>query len=191
MPTLWTETVEDHRREVRRAILDAAWDLVAEHGLTSVTMSQVAERAGIGRATLYKYFPDIATILQAWHERHVADHLEHLAEVRDLHHDPGERLTAVLHAYARIAQQRGHGSSDVVALLHRDEHVDKAQLHLQILIRDLLADAAASGAVRNDVTPDELAIYCVGALGAASSLPSEAAVQRLVEMTLAGVLPSG
>ena len=53
MPKLWTETIEAHRREVRDAILDAAASLVGEHGLLSVTMSQVAELTGIGRATLY------------------------------------------------------------------------------------------------------------------------------------------
>jgi hypothetical protein len=32
---------------------------------------------------LYKYFPDVVAILSGWHERQIADHLEHLAEVRD------------------------------------------------------------------------------------------------------------
>ncbi len=61
VPRLWSETIEDHRREVRAAILDATWALVTERGLTSVTMSQIAEETGIGRATLYKYFPDVET----------------------------------------------------------------------------------------------------------------------------------
>ena len=56
MPKLWDETIDAHRREVRHAILHATGALVAEHGLLSVTMSQIAEQAGIGRATLYKYF---------------------------------------------------------------------------------------------------------------------------------------
>jgi AcrR family transcriptional regulator len=56
MPKLWNETIEAHRREVRDAILDNTAALVAEHGLLSVTMSQIAEETGIGRATLYKYF---------------------------------------------------------------------------------------------------------------------------------------
>jgi len=147
-----------------------------------------ARVVGVG---LSHHDPDVAAILLARHERHVADHLEQLAEVRDRHCDPDERLTAVLHAYARIAQQRGHGSSEVVALLHRDEHMGRAQRHLQNLIRDLLADAAASEDVRNDVTPDELASYCLGALGVASSLRTESAVQRLVEVTLDGLRPRG
>ena len=38
-------------------------------------MSQIAEQTGIGRATLYKYFPDVEAILLAWHERQVTGHL--------------------------------------------------------------------------------------------------------------------
>ncbi len=69
MPKLWNETIEAHSRAVRDAILETTWALVAEHGLRSVTMSQIAEETGIGRATLYKYFPDVEAILLAWHER--------------------------------------------------------------------------------------------------------------------------
>ena len=59
-----------------------------------------AEQTGIGRATLYKYFPDAEAILAAWHERHVAGHLEYLARVRDEARDPSDRLRAVFEAYA-------------------------------------------------------------------------------------------
>ncbi|MGI9077433.1 MAG: TetR/AcrR family transcriptional regulator, partial [Gemmatimonadaceae bacterium] len=55
MPKLWNETIEAHRRAVRDATLNATAALVAEHGLASVTMSQIARETGIGRATLYKY----------------------------------------------------------------------------------------------------------------------------------------
>src|SRR6266581_7444580 len=100
VPKLWNDTIEEHRRAVRDATLDTTAALVAERGLASVTMSQIAERTGIGRATLYKYFPDVEAILVAWHERQVAGHLEHLAEVRDRAGDSGARLKAVLEGYA-------------------------------------------------------------------------------------------
>lgn len=41
----------------RAAILDAARDLLLENGPTAVTHAQVAERAGIGRATVYRHWP--------------------------------------------------------------------------------------------------------------------------------------
>src|SRR5450631_3629775 len=109
MPRLWNETIEAHRREVRGAVLEAAAALVAEHGLRAVTMSEIAEKAGIGRATLYKYFPDVDAIMLAWHQAQITSHLQHLAEVRDRVGDPGRRLEAVLEACSLIARQaRGH-----------------------------------------------------------------------------------
>ena len=189
MPKLWNETIEAHRRAVRDAILETTWTLVAKHGLLSVTMSRIAEETGIGRATLYKYFPDVEAILLAWHERHVIGHLEHLAEHRDQAGDAGERIEAVLEAYALISHRREHHGTELAALVHRDEHVVRAQQQLIDMFRDLLIEAAETGEVRDDVAPDELARYCLHALAAASSLPSKAAVRRLVTVTLAGLRP--
>ena len=190
MPRLWNETLEAHRAAVRDAILETTWALVAEHGLRSVTMSQIAQKTGIGRATLYKYFPDIEAILLAWHERQITGHLEHLAAVRDQAGGAGERLDAELEAYALLSREsRGHHDTEHAAFLHRGEHVARAQQQLRDLIRDLLIEAAKTGEVRDDVAPEELASYCLHALAAAHSLPSEAAIRQLVTVTLAGLRP--
>jgi AcrR family transcriptional regulator len=189
VPRLWNDTIQAHRREVRDAILDTAAVLVAKHGLRSMTMSQIAEEAGIGRATLYKYFSDVEAILLAWHERQIAGHLEHLADVRDqAAGNAGERLGAVLEAYALISHEsHGHHNRELAAFLHRDEQVARAQQQLRNIIRDLLTEGGKTGDLRDDVPPDELAGYCLHALTAASSLPSKAAVRRLVTVTLAGL----
>ena len=188
VPKLWTETIEAHRRAVRDATLDAAAALVAKHGLTSVTMSRIAEETGIGRATLYKYFSDVDEILVAWHDRQVDSHLERLAAVRDRAGAPGRRLEAVLETYALIHYKLrvAHGT-EIAPLLHRQEHIARAQQQLNDFVRDLLAEGAAARDIRDDVTPDELARYCLHALAAASNLPSEDAVRRLVSVTLAGL----
>jgi AcrR family transcriptional regulator len=190
MPKLWNETIEAHRHAVREATLDATAALVTEHGLLSVTMSRIAQETGIGRATLYKYFPDVESILTAWHERQITGHLEHLTAVRDQAGDEGERLEAVLTAYALMTHRRHeHHGTEVAALLHQGKHVARAHQQLRGLISDLLAEGAKAGDLRNDVAPNELADYCLHALGAAGSLPSEAAVRRLVTVTLAGLRP--
>jgi AcrR family transcriptional regulator len=190
VPNLWNETIKAHRAVVRDAILDTTVALVAEHGLRSVTMSRIAEKTGIGRATLYKYFSDVEAILLAWHERQITGHLEYLAEVRDQAGGAGERLEAVLETYALIRHEsHGHHGTELAAFLHRDEQVERAQQQLRNMIRELLTGAAETGDVRDDVAPDELASYCLHALTAASSLPTEAAVRRLVTVTLAGLRP--
>ncbi len=187
MPKLWNDTIEAHRRDVREATLDTTAALVAKHGLRSVTMSQIAEEIGIGRATLYKYFPDVEAILGAWHHRQVAAHLKHLTDVRDQAGSPRERLEAVLEAYALISHEPRN--SEISALVHRGEHFARAQQHLSRLIRDTVVEAVATGDIRDDVAPDELTTYCLHALAAASSLPSKAAIRRLVTITLAGMTP--
>jgi len=174
---------------VRDAILDATWALATEHGLASVTMSAIAKQAGIGRATLYKYFSEVEAILAAWHERHVGAHLAHLAALRDRAGDPEARLGAVLTAFAMIAYHRGRHDAELVALLHRGEQIDRADRHLAHLVRGLLVEVAETGKLRNDAAPDELASFCLHALTAASRLDSEEAVHRLVAVTLSGLRP--
>lgn len=190
MPRLWHDTIEAHRRDVRAAIVKTTATLVSKHGLRAVTMSQIADETGIGRATLYKYFPDVEAILFAWHEDQIADHLRYLVEVREQAGDAPQRLEAVVQAYALIMQESyGRHDSALTALLHRDEQVAEAQQRLRAMLRDLLAEGAAAGDIRGDVPPDELTSYCLHALIAARTLPSKAAVRRLVSMILAGLRP--
>jgi len=193
VPKLWTETIETHRREVHDAVLTTAAVLIAEHGLLSVTMSGIAEAAGIGRATLYKYFPDVESILLAWHERQISVHLEQLFAARDRVRDPVDRLHAVLETYA-LTTHESHdhhdGEYELATSLHRGPHLNRAEHELLHLVQDLLADAIDSGGIRNDIHPRELATFCLHALEAARALPSKAAVRRLVDVTLSGLSPS-
>jgi AcrR family transcriptional regulator len=188
VPKLWNETIEEHRRAVRDATLDTTAALVAKHGLRAVTMSQIAQETGIGRATLYKYYPDVESILVAWHERLVAEHLRQLTELRyrkDL--SASERLAALLERYALILHE--HRGSELATLLHQGPHFDHAQQHLHRLVAEMLADGAKSGELRDDVAPAELATYCLHAATAATTLTSKAAVKRLVDVTLSGLRP--
>lgn len=189
MPRLWNATIEEHRRAVRETVLETTAALVRKQGLRAVTMSRIAEQSGIGRATLYKYFPDVETILTAWHERQIDGHLQQLAELRGSDGSFAERLDAVLNAYAFIQRERqehGHGG-ELSALLHRGAHAARAEQHLRAFMRDLLAEGAEAGEVRDDVAPEELAGYCLHALAGAGGLPSKAAVRRLVTVTADGL----
>lgn len=195
MPKLWDETMEAHRRSVRETTLDTTAQLVTERGLRAVTMSEIAEKAGIGRATLYKYFPNVETILAVWHRRQISQHLAQLARARDGAEMPAKQLEAVLTAYAHIQRERlrhqhdqPHGP-ELAVLLHSDQQVAQAQRELHTMIGDLIKEAAVSGVVRDDISPEELAGYCIHALQAAGHSSSENAVSRLVTLTLAGIQP--
>lgn len=190
MPKLWTDTIESHRHEVREAIMDTSWELASRHGPMAVTMSQVASETGIGRATLYKYFPGVEAILLAKHAEHVREHLGRLNDLRDKVEDPTERLVAVAHAYAEICRHRAaHGTLELSALTHQPQHVAGPEAELRALFQDLLAAAAAAGTVRSDSGAEELAAFCLHALGAASDLQTSEAVNRLTAVTLGALRP--
>ena len=188
VPKLRAADISAHRRDVRDAILDAAGALVAQHGLAAATMAAIAERAGIGRATLYKYFHEVQEVATAWHERQVT---RHYAKLEAASQRPGaaiDRLRALLETYAAIAHQE-HGT-EMAALMRRSPHVVAAYARLDTLVRTLLGDAVAADDVRDDVPVAELAAYALHALDAASSARSGAAVRRLVQLTLDGLAPA-
>jgi AcrR family transcriptional regulator len=190
MPRIWHETIEAHRDAVREATINATAALVTRHGPTGVTMSQIAKDTGIGRATLYKYFPDVESILVAWHGRQIDHHLEELRQVREQTLGAARRLEAVLTTYAQAIFHRRAHDNDLAGMLHRGENVAAAHQYLREFIRELIIDGAAAGAVRQDAPADELAVYCLHALGAATSLQDPAAVHRLVQTTLIGIATS-
>lgn len=190
MPKLWAESIESHRRQVRDAVVDATARLIAEDGLLAVTMSRVADEAGIGRATLYKYFPDLRAILEEWHVRVVHDHLDDLRAALRSTDSPGQRLRALLRTYAlaRHGSHEAHGL-DHIGAVHTSGHVADAERQVSQMIEGAIGDAVRAGEVRGDVAADELASYCLHALGAARGLRSRGSVERLVDVTLSALTP--
>lgn len=49
--------------QARKAILDAAYGLLLETGFAAVTSDKIAERAGVSKATLYKWWPNKAAVV--------------------------------------------------------------------------------------------------------------------------------
>jgi AcrR family transcriptional regulator len=69
----------------RRDILDAALDLFSNQGYQATTMTQIAARAGIARATLYSQFPTKETLLKALlQESPFLSLVQHFIEAKEL-----------------------------------------------------------------------------------------------------------
>jgi AcrR family transcriptional regulator len=56
------------RETVRAAILDAAEELIARHGLHDAALVQIARRAGVAVGTLYNYFTDRDALIRGLFE---------------------------------------------------------------------------------------------------------------------------
>lgn len=188
MPRIWADTIDTHRRQVSDAILAATADLIAEHGPMSVSMSAIAERAGIGRATLYKYFPDVEAILVAWHTRDFSQQLQQLQEL-------AERDDVTLPDVAHfIRMQRRHHTQqqaeDLVGTLAHTiagfDHAVEDLVHREVTaaLTTLVARLAADGQVRRDLDPATMAFWIFHAAHAPADL-DEVSLERLLLDSLA------
>jgi AcrR family transcriptional regulator len=65
---------ERKQRQAREKIVRAAYDLFAERGFDAVTVTDIAERAEVGRTTFFRYFGDKQEVVFADEQRH-ADRL--------------------------------------------------------------------------------------------------------------------
>ncbi|NBE95270.1 TetR family transcriptional regulator [Nonomuraea sp. KC401] len=63
---------ERKRQKVRNAIVTAAYELFGERGFDDVTVTQIAERAEVGRTTFFRYFGDKQEVVFADDERTIA-----------------------------------------------------------------------------------------------------------------------
>ena len=59
----------------QRAIIQAAVDLMTQHGFEATTMKQIARSANVGDATIYKYFPSKEKLVLAYFEQAITDAL--------------------------------------------------------------------------------------------------------------------
>jgi AcrR family transcriptional regulator len=89
---------ERKQRRARQAIMDAALTLFAERGFDHVTVSDIAERAEVGRSTFFRYFGDKQEVLFA--DDHRAELAEQLAAQAKTGPPIGDSLPAAL-SYVR------------------------------------------------------------------------------------------
>ncbi len=65
MPRIQAATVAEHRSLQRRALLDAARDILASGAPEAPSLSAVAQRAGLARPSVYQYFRSREDLLEA------------------------------------------------------------------------------------------------------------------------------
>ena len=98
----------ERQDETRQRIVEAAIELHQTVGPAATTVSELAERAGVGRVTVYRHFPDELTLVRAcsghYFERHPLPDPELWHEVAD----PVERFRTALrdvYAYHRATEE--------------------------------------------------------------------------------------
>jgi AcrR family transcriptional regulator len=191
--TAMPELRADARRN-RGELLDVARQVIAEEGVDA-SLRDIARRAGVGIGTLYRHFPTREALLAAIIDdgvRRMAASAERLAAAVP----PGKALAEWLTDVAgRIGPYRGLAASMLDAVSDEatgDPALRAACAGMMDAGRDLLAAAQAVGAVRKDVTWDDV-FTAVAAISGIASQPSQAgrdAAARVLAVYLDGLSAS-
>jgi AcrR family transcriptional regulator len=166
------------------AILTAARAAFADRG-TGASLEDVARSAGVAIGTLYGHFPTRENLIEAA-VRDGLDTLSARAEELSRADDPLAALIAWIgDAVVHCSTYRG-----LVGFLAAGTYDQGTPLHHScVTMHDsgagLLARAAGAGAVRTDVTADDLFTIITAAAWTRENSP--AAGTRLVELVLSGI----
>ncbi|WP_433328485.1 TetR/AcrR family transcriptional regulator [Spirillospora sp. CA-294931] len=136
-----TRTLSKDQQARRERLIGAARELAAEGGYPAVTMHDVADRAGVARATVYRYFATkdhlLTEVAAAW-ARQIIDGLDTAAPQGG----PVERLTALLELIVGVAADELTLTSAIIqAVTADDPSVDDARTALFLFVRDRLTAA--------------------------------------------------
>ena len=179
----------------RHAILDAAFELCHERGYAAVTIEGVATRAGVGKQTIYRWWPSKGLlVLEAFRDRldpqlaaapaadrplaGLPDLLRRTAQL--LHHPLYGRMLADLVAAAQHDPALANDFHEKVYRPNRERTLDR------------IRRAQQAGQLR-DIDPDRVAGLLVGPLWFRLLLmhtpPTTEYAERVVDATLAGLQP--
>ncbi len=172
----------------REAILEAGRELFAESA--DVPMCQVARRAGVGQATLYRNFPDRGALAAEI----LGERLERIVELAADHEGDPDAFFVLLrglvdsmagvYALAELAREDAR----------TDQRIRQNRLVIAELMKRPLRDAKAAGTLRRDLaTADVFLIMSMvrGAMSGAQGVAGRAeAGHRALSLILGGLAPS-
>lgn len=142
-------------RRTHEHLLVAAQKTFAEQG-TDASLREVARRAGVSIATLYRHFPTREALLQTLLQ-HGFDKLRARAADLIASLDPGQALVAWIRELALAsARYDGLPASVMAALQDPGSTLHSSCAGLRAAADDLLARAQRSGHIRADLDADQL-----------------------------------
>jgi AcrR family transcriptional regulator len=134
----------ERQRETRRRIVEATVELHRTHGPANTTISEIAQRAGVNRLTVYNHFPDITDLLRAcsrsWTERHPAPDPTPWAQISDPQERVRRALTELYSFYARTEPMRANVLRDAQTMPELAALLEGSVVPYLGAVRDLLAE---------------------------------------------------
>jgi AcrR family transcriptional regulator len=168
----------------RERLLKAAAAVFGAGG-PEASLEAVARHAGVGIGTLYRHFPTREALFEAVYRREV-DQLAALAE--QLRDPPAEALRRWLHAQVQlVATKKGMLAALALAAHGKAELYAYSFARLSAAVGGLLQRAIAAGAIRTDITPEQVQRALIGFCYMHDGTGWQRSVQHLVDIFVDGL----
>ena len=102
MPKIIGESLASHRELTRTRLFEALGSLMGEQSFESITMSQIAERAGVGRTAVYNHFADKEVLLLAYMREVTSEFARVLTQRLEAEPDPLMRLRVYIRSHLQM-----------------------------------------------------------------------------------------
>ncbi|MEU8241840.1 helix-turn-helix domain-containing protein [Actinoplanes missouriensis] len=138
-----------HHGDLRAALIEASFELLAECGLRRFSVAEVARRLGVSSAAPYRHFADRRQLLSAVSTAAARDLRTAIEAAADAAgDDPAARLAASAGAYVRYVGRTGAGIQVIYAAELYDVADDARREQTRALMTTMLDLAGAAGGAR-------------------------------------------
>lgn len=168
----------------RAAIVAAARDVFAEHGLEA-PLEEIAQRAGVGIATLYRRFPAREQLVAAALIEKVTQYADAAAEASAAC-DPWAGFVGYVQRICEL-QAADRGLSDLLSMtLAADERIEQLRASANAQVVSLIERAKAAGRLRADFVGEDLLLLLIAsaAVGQVTRVDAPDTWRRFVALIL-------
>ena len=164
-----TQLRADAQRNLNR-VLEAATEAFAEHG-ADVSVDEIARRAGVGHATVFRRFPTKEALIAAVVLARV-ESISALADAALERDDPGQAFHDFVWAVAELHASDKETFEGMAGRCRDVPGVAEANETLKVSIGRLVERAQDAGAVRRDIDGADVPMLMASAINAALQLRS-------------------
>ncbi|MDV3126646.1 TetR/AcrR family transcriptional regulator [Mycobacterium sp. 21AC1] len=171
-------------RDNRDRAVKAARELFAERGI-DITMREVARRAGVGPATLYRRFPTKQLLVDAAFEDELHS-CRGIVEDGCADPEPWRGFCSVIEQIS-VLNSRNQGFVDAFVSTHPEPDTFAAHRRLLLgMLTDLTRRAKSAGGLRHDFVIDDLVLVLLAGRGLTSIAPAarETAARRFAALAI-------
>jgi AcrR family transcriptional regulator len=178
--------------EIRQRIINAAFRLFSGEGYSAVTTERIALAAGIGKPTLYRYFPSKeALLLTCIDEMIKIIDAETSLVLQNARLSPKEKLTGVIAPVLRYLNGLHPSALDDIRRSVPEAYELIEQHRRRLIFRNIVnivADGKQSGIVRSDLDGALLAHMLIGAVTQLSKLEVQRETGRSFDQLLSAII---